>query len=56
MENSRPHYDLEQALGHRLQDQPVAWLKRDLLLYAIGIGAKKDEMQFVSELGQLRQL
>jgi acyl dehydratase len=38
------------AVGHRSADQPVSWGKRDLLLYAAGVGAKNDEYQFVYEL------
>ncbi|KAG9045688.1 hypothetical protein FS837_005843 [Tulasnella sp. UAMH 9824] len=44
--------DLSKAVGYQLQDQPVAWTKKDLLLYAVGIGAKKDDLPFVYELGQ----
>ncbi|KAG8933346.1 hypothetical protein FRC02_012099 [Tulasnella sp. 418] len=42
--------DLEKAIGFENQDQPVSWTRRDLLLYAVGIGAKKDDLQFVYEL------
>ncbi|KIO28266.1 hypothetical protein M407DRAFT_230779 [Tulasnella calospora MUT 4182] len=42
--------DLSKAIGYQLQDQPVAWTKKDLLLYAVGIGAKKDDLPFVYEL------
>jgi len=41
---------LEQAVGHQLPPQPVSWTKRDLLTYAIGIGAKADDFPFVYEL------
>lgn len=44
--------DLSKAIGYQLQDHPVAWTKKDLLLYAIGIGAKKDDLPFVYELGR----
>ncbi|KAG8921114.1 hypothetical protein FRC01_000408 [Tulasnella sp. 417] len=44
--------DLPKAIGYQLQDQPVAWTKKDILLYAIGIGAKKDDLSFVYELGE----
>lgn len=44
--------DLSKAVGYQLQDHPVAWTKKDLLLYAIGIGAKKDDLSFVYELGR----
>ncbi|KAG8977562.1 hypothetical protein FRB90_008770, partial [Tulasnella sp. 427] len=42
--------DLAKAVGYQLQDQPVSWTKKDLLLYAVGIGAKKDDLAFVYEL------
>ncbi|KJA23851.1 hypothetical protein HYPSUDRAFT_560046 [Hypholoma sublateritium FD-334 SS-4] len=41
---------LSQVVGHTLPDKPVAWNKRDLLTYAIGVGAKKDEFQYIYEL------
>jgi len=36
--------------GTKLPDKPVAWNKRDLLTYAVGVGAKKDDFPFVYEL------
>ncbi|KAF8577536.1 peroxisomal dehydratase [Ramaria rubella] len=42
--------DLEKAVGHKYETQAVAWNKRDLLLYAVGIGANKDDFSFVYEL------
>lgn len=44
-----PSYDLNQAIGHASKPIPVAWNQRDLLLYAVGIGAKKDELAFTYE-------
>ncbi|GAA5863093.1 hypothetical protein JCM8547_002795 [Rhodosporidiobolus lusitaniae] len=41
--------NLDQAIGHESPAFPVSWNKRDLLLYAVGIGAKKDELQFTFE-------
>ncbi|EJU01567.1 peroxisomal dehydratase [Dacryopinax primogenitus] len=41
---------LEKAVGYELPRQPVGWTKRDLLTYAVGIGAKKDDFPFVYEL------
>ncbi|TFK52798.1 peroxisomal dehydratase [Heliocybe sulcata] len=42
--------DLAKVVGHQSPDKPVAWNKRDLLLYAVGIGAKKEDFPFVYEL------
>lgn len=44
-----PSYDLNQAIGHASTPIPVAWNQRDLLLYAVGIGAKNDELSFTYE-------
>ncbi|KZS92855.1 peroxisomal dehydratase [Sistotremastrum niveocremeum HHB9708] len=41
--------DLAKAVGHEQSDLPVKWNKRDLLLYAVGIGAKATDLQFVYE-------
>ncbi|KAI0061092.1 peroxisomal dehydratase [Artomyces pyxidatus] len=41
---------LEKLIGYQYEDQPVSWNKRDLLTYAIGIGAKSNDFQFVYEL------
>ncbi|KAF8323934.1 peroxisomal dehydratase [Clavulina sp. PMI_390] len=38
------------AVGYEFPDTPVAWTTRDLLLYAVGIGARKDEYSLVYEL------
>jgi len=43
--------DLAKAVGVELDVEPVAWNTRDLLLYAVGIGAKKDDLAMVYELG-----
>jgi len=42
--------ELGKAVGFTYADKPVAWNKRDLLTYAIGVGAKKDDYAFVYEL------
>ncbi|EMD36906.1 hypothetical protein CERSUDRAFT_114818 [Gelatoporia subvermispora B] len=42
--------DLAKAVGHQGADQPVAWNQRDLLTYAAGIGAKKEDFSLVYEL------
>ncbi|KLO18657.1 peroxisomal dehydratase [Schizopora paradoxa] len=42
--------NLEKAVGVELDVEPVAWNTRDLLLYAVGIGAKKDDLAMVYEL------
>ncbi|PPQ77953.1 hypothetical protein CVT25_015428 [Psilocybe cyanescens] len=42
--------DLSKVVGFTLPDKPVAWNKRDLLTYAVGVGAKNDEFQFIYEL------
>lgn len=42
--------DLSQVVGYTLPDKPVAWNKRDLLTYAVGVGAKNDEFPFIYEL------
>jgi len=42
--------NLAQAVGYSPPDRPVAWNKRDLLTYAIGVGAKNDEFPFIYEL------
>ncbi|PBK63755.1 peroxisomal dehydratase [Armillaria solidipes] len=43
-------YDLAQAVGFSLPDREVAWNKRDLLTYAVGVGAKKDDFAYIYEL------
>ncbi|TFY57358.1 hypothetical protein EVJ58_g7072 [Rhodofomes roseus] len=42
--------DLAKAVGYQQEDKPVAWNQRDLLVYAVGIGAKKDDFSLVNEL------
>jgi len=37
-------------VGHQDADLPVSWLQRDILLYAIGIGAKPSDFTFINEL------
>jgi acyl dehydratase len=41
---------LESIVGKEYASEPVGWNTRDLLTYAIGIGAKSSEKQFVYEL------
>ncbi|KAF9507031.1 hypothetical protein BS47DRAFT_1352152 [Hydnum rufescens UP504] len=43
-------YDLAQAVGFDKGTLPVAWTNRDLLLYAIGIGATRHDLNLVYEL------
>ncbi|KAF9453325.1 peroxisomal dehydratase [Macrolepiota fuliginosa MF-IS2] len=38
--------NLSKVVGFELPDKPVSWNKRDLLTYAVGVGAKNDEFQF----------
>ncbi|KAF6751706.1 peroxisomal dehydratase [Ephemerocybe angulata] len=42
--------DIAKVVGATLPDKPVAWNKRDLLTYAVGVGAKNDEFPFIYEL------
>ena len=35
------------AAGHEFEPYPVAWLKRDVLLFANSIGCRVDELQFL---------
>ncbi|KAF5350483.1 hypothetical protein D9756_008685 [Leucocoprinus leucothites] len=42
--------DLSKVVGFELPDKPVAWNQRDLLTYAVGVGAKNDEFHFIYEL------
>ncbi|KAH9174605.1 peroxisomal dehydratase [Lactarius sanguifluus] len=41
---------LEKLVGKEYASEPVGWNTRDLLTYAIGIGAKPSDKQFVYEL------
>lgn len=41
--------DFEKSVGHSDGDTPVAWNRRDLLLYAFGIGAGADALDYVYE-------
>ncbi|KAG9308313.1 putative peroxisomal dehydratase [Chiua virens] len=43
-------YDLGKAVGYSSADQPVSWTRKDILTYAIGVGAKKDDLSLVYEL------
>ncbi|KAH8827147.1 HotDog domain-containing protein [Flagelloscypha sp. PMI_526] len=42
--------DLGKAVGHATNDIAVSWNKRDLLTYAVGVGAKADDLPLVYEL------
>ncbi|KAI9567734.1 MaoC like domain-containing protein [Boletus coccyginus] len=44
------NYDLAQAVGHKTADQPVSWTRKDIITYALGVGAKKDDLALVYEL------
>ncbi|KAI0321519.1 peroxisomal dehydratase [Amylostereum chailletii] len=41
---------LEKAVGYQYPAQPVSWNKRDLLAYAIGIGAKNTDLNFAYDI------
>ncbi|GAA6009669.1 hypothetical protein JCM10207_004148 [Rhodosporidiobolus poonsookiae] len=41
--------ELDKSIGHESAPFAASWNQRDLLLYAVGIGAKKDELQFTFE-------
>lgn len=43
-------YDLGSAIGFQLRDKPVSWTRKDLITYALGVGAKRDELPLVYEL------
>ncbi|KAF9224920.1 hypothetical protein BS17DRAFT_779279 [Gyrodon lividus] len=43
-------YDLGKAVGYQMADKPVSWTRKDILTYALGVGAKKDELSLVYEL------
>ncbi|KIJ64806.1 hypothetical protein HYDPIDRAFT_28168 [Hydnomerulius pinastri MD-312] len=43
-------YDLGKAVGHQVADQPVSWTRKDIITYALGVGAKRDELSLVYEL------
>ncbi|KAJ6552216.1 peroxisomal dehydratase [Mycena vulgaris] len=42
--------DLSKVVGFELPARPVAWNKRDLLVYACGVGAKADDLNLAYEL------
>jgi len=42
--------DLSKVVGFERPPKPVAWNKRDLLIYAVGVGAKPDDLNLVYEL------
>ncbi|OJA13911.1 hypothetical protein AZE42_13174 [Rhizopogon vesiculosus] len=43
-------YDLAKVVGFKPKDQPVSWTRKDIITYAIGVGAKHDELSLVYEL------
>ncbi|KAG2354429.1 HotDog domain-containing protein [Suillus spraguei] len=43
-------YDLGKAVGFKPKDQPVSWTRKDIITYALGVGAKHDELSLVYEL------
>ncbi|KAN0094571.1 MaoC like domain containing protein [Tylopilus felleus] len=43
-------YDLGKAVGFEKADQPVSWTRKDILTYALGVGAKRDDLSLVYEL------
>ncbi|KAF9428495.1 hypothetical protein BGZ94_002204 [Podila epigama] len=47
--NTPPKVDLTKAVGHKQKPQPVYYNSRDLMLYAISIGVKQDELAFLYE-------
>ncbi|KAF9238087.1 MaoC like domain-containing protein [Melanogaster broomeanus] len=40
-------YDLAKAVGYKTPDQPVSWTRKDIITYALGVGAKRDELSLV---------
>ncbi|KAF7296783.1 Peroxisomal dehydratase [Mycena indigotica] len=42
--------DLSQVVGHELDPKPVSWNQRDLLTYAVGVGAKAEDLNIAYEL------
>ncbi|KIK39538.1 hypothetical protein CY34DRAFT_808163 [Suillus luteus UH-Slu-Lm8-n1] len=45
-------YDLGKAVGYKAKDQPVSWTRKDIITYAIGVGAKHDELSLVYVLNK----
>ncbi|KAJ7914427.1 peroxisomal dehydratase [Mycena leptocephala] len=42
--------DLAKVVGYELPTRPVSWNKRDLLIYAAGVGGKAEDLNIVYEL------
>ncbi|KAI9281706.1 HotDog domain-containing protein [Umbelopsis sp. AD052] len=42
--------DVEKAVGHESAPEKVSFNRRDLLLYALAVGVKEDELQYLYEL------
>ncbi|KAH7928852.1 hypothetical protein BV22DRAFT_1030242 [Leucogyrophana mollusca] len=43
-------FDLGKAVGFNSAAQPVSWTRKDVITYALGVGAKRDELSLVYEL------
>ncbi|KAL4071733.1 peroxisomal dehydratase [Scleroderma citrinum] len=43
-------YDLGRAVGSQQPDKPVSWTRKDIITYALGVGAKREELSLVYEL------
>ncbi|KAK0534032.1 hypothetical protein OC835_002822 [Tilletia horrida] len=46
---SSTHVDFSRTVGHAFPAQPVAWKRRDLLLYAVGINAGPEQLSYIYE-------
>ncbi|CAD6923944.1 unnamed protein product [Tilletia controversa] len=46
---SSTELDFDRTVGHAGEDQAVSWRRRDVLLYAVGIGAGPNELSYVYE-------
>lgn len=44
--------DVAKAVGHQFETEKVVCNRRDFLLYALGVGVKEDELNFLYELGR----
>ncbi|KAI7897666.1 HotDog domain-containing protein [Cokeromyces recurvatus] len=44
--------DVEKAVGHQFDSEPVICNRRDFILYALGVGVKEDELKYLYELDQ----
>ncbi|KAF9429027.1 hypothetical protein BGZ76_001954 [Entomortierella beljakovae] len=48
--NSQYKVDVSKAVGFKFRPQPVVFTSRDLILYAISIGVKQEELNFLYEM------